>query len=176
LTPTVLVSSAPGQLVVDTVEAAPSGVFFVPDPSQTRLWYENSVDFTPPFSSFDIGGGSSKAGASPNVTMSWTLTNSAPWALRAVSIQPAITTAAEIAISGTVRTSRGLPIRNALVIMNTSTGTRSTLTNAFGYYMFDKVQSGQTVLLNASARRLMFAPRAITVSDQLKNIDIVSLP
>ena len=176
MTPSVVVTSAPGQLVVDTVAAEPAAVFFAPDAGQTRLWYENVNDLTPPFASFDIGGGSSKDGASPSVTMSWTLSNSAAWALRAVSIQPFITSAAQVVIGGTVRTSGGAPVRGAVVTIRTPIGLRSTSTNAFGRYAFEGIRAGQTILLSASAKRMTFAPRTVVVRDQMRGLDIVAVP
>jgi hypothetical protein len=175
-TASVTVTSAPGQLVLDTIAAEPAATFFGPDASQTRLWYENPGDLTPPFNSFDIGGGSSKPGTSATVTMSWTLNNSAAWGLRAVSIQPFITSAAMVSIGGTVRMSSGAPVRGAVVKINTTNGTRSTTTNSYGRYSFEKIPAGQTVLLSAVARGLVFPPRTVTVRTEARGVDLTSVP
>lgn len=49
------------------------------------------------------------------------------------------------------------------------------VTNAFGYYHFDEVQSGGTYLLNAQARGYTFTPRVLAVNDELTDLDLTAL-
>jgi hypothetical protein len=48
------------------------------------------------------------------------------------------------------------------------------MTNAFGYFSFDAVQSGETYMLRASARGYTFSPKTVTVSDTLTDIEFIS--
>jgi|GEM_PF-2145090 len=85
-----------------------------------------------------------------------------------------VPTAAVVPISGRVVTSDGLGIRGAVVSITDLHGLqRNAITNAFGYYTFDGVQSGGSYVLRASARRYSFSPRVMNISDALAGIDFV---
>ncbi|MFL6374831.1 MAG: carboxypeptidase regulatory-like domain-containing protein [Pyrinomonadaceae bacterium] len=87
-----------------------------------------------------------------------------------------ITTAAEVSISGRVLTSGGAGLRGASVMMTDANGkTRTAISNAFGYYSFNEVPSGQSYTLVASSRRFAFAPRVMTVVDELADVDFTAL-
>lgn len=77
-TPSVTVSSAAGEVVVDSVSNIDAGSLTV-DPSQTEHWNLNNQDVT--------GGHSSEPGAT-SVTMSWTMPSDF-WAIGAVALKPA---------------------------------------------------------------------------------------
>ncbi|MBV9242355.1 MAG: carboxypeptidase regulatory-like domain-containing protein, partial [Acidobacteria bacterium] len=82
--------------------------------------------------------------------------------------------AAAVTISGRVITANGAAIRGATVSLTDTQGAqRSAITNAFGYYSFDNVQSGQTYLMRALARRYIFTPRSVNVTDSLTNVDFI---
>jgi hypothetical protein len=88
---------------------------------------------------------------------------------------PSATSAAEVTISGRVVTSYGTALRGAVVKLTDDSGaTRSISTNAFGYYSFDKVASGRSYVIGASARRYTFTSRLITVVDTLSSLDMVA--
>ena len=85
-----------------------------------------------------------------------------------------IPTAAGVLISGRVLSEDGGGIRGAIVSITDTHGLmRSTITNAFGYYSFENVQSGQSYVMRAGARRYTFSPRAVTVNDSLGSVDFV---
>ena len=90
---------------------------------------------------------------------------------------PLGTTAAHVAVSGRVFSAEGIALRGARVILDDGTGhPMSVVTNAFGYYHFDAVQSGGTYMLNASARGRTFTPRVVTVNDELTGVNLEALP
>ena len=91
--------------------------------------------------------------------------------------EPLGTTAAHVAVSGRVQSALGLDLRGVRVTLDDGTGHPITaITNAFGYYHFDGVQSGGTYVLNAGARGYTFSPRVIPVTDQLSDLDLTALP
>jgi hypothetical protein len=65
-----------------------------------------------------------------------------------------------------------------LTLSDQSGGVRIALTNPFGYYKFETVQAGTTVILTAQAKGREFVnpTRVITVLDSLTDIDFVALP
>ncbi|MFL6373480.1 MAG: carboxypeptidase regulatory-like domain-containing protein [Pyrinomonadaceae bacterium] len=86
-----------------------------------------------------------------------------------------ITTAAGVSISGRVLSSSGGGVRGAVVsIIDTRGIQRTTITNAFGYYMFDNVQSGQNFVMRATARGFSFNPKTLNVTDAIADVDFVS--
>lgn len=88
-----------------------------------------------------------------------------------------ITTAAMVGVSGRVLSSDGRAIRGVRIVLDDGTGhPMMAMSNAFGYYHFDAVQSGGTYLLNASARGYTFVPRVVAVADQLSDLNVTALP
>ena len=88
-----------------------------------------------------------------------------------------VPTAAPASISGRVLTSTGRSIPNAIVTLTDASGvSRTARSNTFGYYTFSNVQSGQSYILQASARLYTFAPRAINLTDDLTGFDITAEP
>ena len=86
-------------------------------------------------------------------------------------------TAARVGVSGRVLSADGRGLRGVHVVLDDGTGhAMVTISNAFGYYHFDAVQSGGTYLLNASARGYTFAPRVVSVNDELTDINLTALP
>jgi fibro-slime domain-containing protein len=83
-----------------------------------------------------------------------------------------VTTAASVSIEGRVLDRVGYGIRGARVTLTDSSGTSTpALTNAFGYYRFSSVRSGESYVATASARGLVFAPRLITANDSVSGFD-----
>ncbi len=83
-------------------------------------------------------------------------------------------TAADVSIAGRVLTRGGRGIRNAIVTLTLADGTYlTTQTGTFGYYHFDNIEAGQTVLVSVSAKRFSFDPNAqiINVNENLANIN-----
>ncbi|MBV9241734.1 MAG: carboxypeptidase regulatory-like domain-containing protein, partial [Acidobacteria bacterium] len=81
-------------------------------------------------------------------------------------------TAAKVTVSGHVLAAGGAGLRNATVTMIDGNGvTRRFITNAFGYYQFDDVTTGQSYVLGVESRRFTYASRAIVVTDTLADVD-----
>ncbi len=74
-------------------------------------------------------------------------------------------TAASVSVAGRVTTANRRGISRALVRMTDSTGiVRTTYTNTFGYYSFDGVQVGQTVIFDVRSKRYNFTQPTQVVS------------
>ena len=102
------------------------------------------------------------------------VTQFSPWAISGLA-----PTAAEVSISGRVTTADGRSIRNVRVSLTDQSGNvRSALTNAFGYYRFDGIEAGQTVVISVAAKRYVFASptRIVTVQEELADIDFTAEP
>ena len=86
-------------------------------------------------------------------------------------------TAARVGVSGRVFTADGMGIRNARVELRSGDGEVVTsVSNAFGYYHFDAVNSGATYVIAAVARGRIFTPRTLMVIDAIENEDVVADP
>jgi hypothetical protein len=92
-TPSVNVTSAEGEAVVDTLAQRNSATTAAADSSQTERW--NAVTSGGTNATNVRGAGSTEPGAG-TVTMSWTLTSSRPWAIGAVPLKPARPTAIKL--------------------------------------------------------------------------------
>ena len=104
-----------------------------------------------------------------------TLTSPEGILLDVIGFDPAITTAANVPISGRVLSSNGVGVRSARVVITDSRGhVLTALTNASGYYTFTSVPSGDTYIANATSRGMTFAPRVVSVNDALANVDLVA--
>ena len=67
-------------------------------------------------------------------------------------------TAANVSVGGRVLTAGGNGIRNVTVSLTDMQGnTRTALSSSFGYYRFDDVPAGETVIVTAIAKRYTFA-------------------
>jgi len=94
---------------------------------------------------------------------------------RLFTCTPFIPSAAPASVSGRVLRSDGLGISKAIVTISDNTGaTRTMMTNAFGYYRFDDVATGQTYFLNAASKRHAFNPRVLTVGEDVTGIDLIA--
>ncbi len=49
---------------------------------------------------------------------------------------------------------------------------RVATTGSFGYYCFDDVLAGETYVMGITSKRYQFAPRVVTVPDDLTEIDL----
>ncbi len=81
-------------------------------------------------------------------------------------------TAAGVEVSGRVTTPDGRGLRNATVQMVDSQGVvRTATTSSFGYYSFDGIEAGSSIVMSVESRRYRFAPRIIQVIDTLSDVD-----
>jgi len=80
-------------------------------------------------------------------------------------------TAANVSLSGRLQTSDGLSAGVAAVTLTAADGTvRKAISNPFGYFTIDNIESGQTYLITVSSRRFTFASRFVAVSDQISDL------
>jgi hypothetical protein len=105
-TPTVVVTSATNELVIDTVSTQFAGGTLVVGAGQTERW--NGLTCFGGINS--VGAGSTEPGAA-TTTMSWTQTNSVPWAIGAVSLIPLAPTEAKLVSFEAARTTAGNRVR-----------------------------------------------------------------
>ena len=81
-----------------------------------------------------------------------------------------------VSIGGKVTSPTGLPLRNTRVILTTSAGVQtSAFTSSFGIYSFTNVPSGSNYTVSAQSKRYRFAPKTITPSANLTDLDFVGL-
>jgi hypothetical protein len=86
-------------------------------------------------------------------------------------------TAAGVSIEGRVTTHFGNGIRNASVVMTEQDGTQHRVTTgSFGYYRFDDVRAGQTVVVNVVSQRFTFAQpvQVVSVIDNIADLDFTA--
>lgn len=80
-------------------------------------------------------------------------------------------------VSGRVMLAAGNGIRNVQVSLVEADGTlHLTKTSSFGYYRFEDIPAGQTVVVSLAAKRYTFNPstRVVTLNDDLADFDWVS--
>ncbi|MBS1797445.1 MAG: carboxypeptidase regulatory-like domain-containing protein [Acidobacteria bacterium] len=81
-------------------------------------------------------------------------------------------TAANVAVAGRVSDANGRGIPNAAVDLTDSLGSvRTTRTNSFGFYRFENVSTGQTVVVAVRSKANRFDPRIVTVTEDLADVD-----
>lgn len=87
-------------------------------------------------------------------------------------------TAAQVTLAGRVTTADGRGVRNARITLIEQDGTqRTVLTGQFGVFRFTDVNVGQTVTIEAFAKRFVFAEptRVMFVSEETKGLDFTAL-
>ena len=83
-----------------------------------------------------------------------------------------VATAAEVSIGGRVLTPDGRGLTNAVVYLIEQSGaTRTVRTSSFGYYRFDGIAAGETVIVTVAAKRYRFAPQVVTVSGEITDLN-----
>lgn len=89
-------------------------------------------------------------------------------------------TAAEVSISGRIRTAEGRGIQNVrLILTNMLTGeTLAALSSTFGYYRFPSVTAGQTYVITVPSKRYTFGKSVmvITPMDEITDADFTADP
>lgn len=85
--------------------------------------------------------------------------------------------AANVGVGGRVTTANGQGLRGASVSITDPDGvTRRAVTSSFGYYRFDDVAVGRTYVMSVASKRYSFSPRAVTIEDELSDLDFVAQP
>lgn len=84
-------------------------------------------------------------------------------------------TAAPVSVSGRVTNSSGRYLYRVTVSMTDGQGvTRTAVTSPFGYFEFDNVRPGSTYIFQANAKGYRFAPRVVSVNDNLSDVDFTA--
>lgn len=85
-------------------------------------------------------------------------------------------TADEVTISGRLMTSLGQGVANARVFLTDQTGTsRTIMSNAFGYYQFGNVRTGQTYTITVESRMHTFAPVQVSTVGTVTPVDVIAI-
>lgn len=84
-------------------------------------------------------------------------------------------TASNVSVSGRVTSSGGHGLRGATVTLTSSSGQAQTvLTSSFGYFRFDDIDVGSSVIVSVNSKRYEFPSQVITVGDEIT--DLVFVP
>jgi hypothetical protein len=85
--------------------------------------------------------------------------------------------AASVSVGGRVLGANSRPLYRALVYLTDQNGgTRTAVTNAFGYYRFQEVNVGQTYTVNVLSKRYLFQPQVLTINDDVNNLNFSAQP
>jgi len=87
--------------------------------------------------------------------------------------------AAGVSVGGRVTTADGRGIRNVNVSMTDQSGNiRRTLTSSLGYYSFDEIEAGQTLVVSIAAKRYAFTnpTRVVNVQEELVEVNFTAEP
>ncbi|MBS1797390.1 MAG: carboxypeptidase regulatory-like domain-containing protein [Acidobacteria bacterium] len=91
------------------------------------------------------------------------------------AVNISVATAAGVAVGGRVLTSAGTGLAQASVTLTDANGAaRSALTNSFGAFRFDDVPAGAVYTLEVRHKTSRFAPRVLTVTDELTDLTVVA--
>ncbi len=84
-------------------------------------------------------------------------------------------TAASVSIGGRVMVGKGRGLTNAVVTLTASNGeTRTARTSSFGYYRFEDVEVGQTLIFTVSHKRYQFGPQVVSVMEQISELNFMA--
>lgn len=85
-------------------------------------------------------------------------------------------TAASVSVRGRILSSQGRGIGKARVTLTDLSGaTKTVVSNPFGYYRFNDVGAGQTVIVTVIAKRYQFAPQVLTVTEEINDLNFAPL-
>lgn len=87
------------------------------------------------------------------------------------------TTAADVSLGGRVVGPNGRGINGARLALTDGSGQQqTTITNAFGYYRFDGLEAGETVVVSISSKRYSFAQQSqlVTLGDSALDVNFVA--
>ena len=83
---------------------------------------------------------------------------------------------ASVSVSGRVFDADGRAIYRAEVVMTDSQGgTRTALTNSFGYYIIEGVPTGELYFVSVRSKEYQFQTQAVTVNDNISNLNFTAL-
>ncbi len=84
-------------------------------------------------------------------------------------------TAAGATLAGRVLTQSGAGLRNAVVTMTDPQGVvHRAISSSMGYYRFEDLPTGASYVLNVASKRFQFAPRVVTINDDVIDLDLIA--
>jgi hypothetical protein len=84
-------------------------------------------------------------------------------------------TAASVPLSGRLLTTSGRGVPYAHVTLMDERGEpRMAISNPLGYYYFDNVDAGQTYVVSATAKGLVFAAQAVLVNGEVRDFNLIA--
>ena len=93
------------------------------------------------------------------------------------TFEPVGPTAAPVSISGRVGTSTGMAIKGAILTLRKPDGEILVAhTSTFGYFRFDGIDAGASVVIFVSAKGYRFSPRFVTLVSDYSGLDFVAEP
>jgi len=135
--------------------------------STLQLWRDDGSAWT------------AQGASSRNSTDNWVeysgVTQFSPWAISSALVP----TSSDSAVSGRIVTADGRGIRGVKVSLSDQNGSvRTALTSSLGYYRFENILSGQTVVLNITSKQYTFAnpTRIVTVGGDIADVDFTAEP
>lgn len=92
-------------------------------------------------------------------------------------VAPLGPTAASAKVGGRVTSTYGRGVFGATIVMTDQSGqTFTARTNPFGYYRFYDVAAGNTYVVDVRHKQFSFAPKVISVANDLEELNFTSLP
>lgn len=86
-------------------------------------------------------------------------------------------TPGQVSIDGALLTATGQGVPNTRVTLTgINGGSRTVMSNGFGFYEFGNVESGQTYTITVDGRRYTFTPVMVTASGNLAHVDLIAVP
>lgn len=83
-------------------------------------------------------------------------------------------TAGEVSISGRVTAGRKGILRAVVTLTGSDGAVQTQLTDRTGNYRFDDVAAGETYVIQVNVKFYAFAPRVISVNEEVQNLDFVA--
>ncbi len=162
-------NSTPGRLGVVAVQSTAGDVF----PASTKLF---DLNFTVAAGA-PAGSAAIEFGNTPvPIKASDPAANPATIVTTSGSVTILGPTAAGVSISGRIITPDGRGLTNARVVLTDASGnTRMIMSSSFGYYHFNDVAAGETVVITIISRRYTFAPQVVSVADNLTEVNFTAV-
>lgn len=83
-------------------------------------------------------------------------------------------TAASVSVSGRVVNGKRGIARARVSMIDQNGAARTALTNSFGYFRFEEVESGATYVFNVTAKNYVFLTRVVTVTEQIDELNFAA--
>lgn len=99
----------------------------------------------------------------------------APSAVSAANFIIQAPTAANVSVSGIVRSNQQSVSRAVVTLTDSQGNIRTSMTNNFGFFRFEDVEVGDNYVISVLAKGLQFAPQLLTVNEKIARLELNSL-